>query len=82
MNNRTLNEFQLQDLYVTGAMNMIRGYAEWKIEEPINPYDLWNDTMAAVFPEGLEPEDFDAFTDRGIEQINGFFEAARERLRG
>lgn len=80
MNNKTLNELELQDLYVTGAVRMLREHAEWREEGPINPYDLWNDTMAVIFPEGLEPEDFDTFIDRGLDQINGFFKAALERL--
>lgn len=80
MNNRSMHEDSLREFYIQGAMGVLRRYAEWHITELINPKDLWNEVMSPVFPEGLEPEDFGTFLERGEEQINGFFEAARERL--
>jgi len=80
MNNRTIAESYLQDLYIGAAVEMLRSEGEWGTNT-VDPYALWG-VLTAQFPPGLEPEDFDTFVDRGLDQINSFFEAALERLRG
>lgn len=79
MFNGPISEIELFEIYVVSAMSLMRLPLEEGQSRVIKDVDLWRE-MASKFPEGVEPEDFDAFSARAPQYMLRVVQHAGERL--
>lgn len=80
MNNRTLDESGLFELYVLAAKNLMSLPLEEGQQRIIDAVDLWRE-MCSFFPEELPPEDIDHCMARNPGYFITVVTHAGERLR-
>lgn len=81
MNNRTLNEDELFELYVLAAMKLMSIPLEEGEIRRIDMAEVWKEAMS-FFPEELPQEDQEAFFSRPLQYFSLVTRHASERLRG
>lgn len=79
MFNGPVSQIELFELYVISAMTLMRIPLEEGQSRVIKDVDLWRE-MCSKFPEGAEPEDFDAFSARSPQYVLRVVQHAGERL--
>lgn len=79
MFNGSVSEIELFEIYVISAMSLMRLPLEEGQSRIIKDVDLWKE-MSSKFPEGVGPEDFDAFSARAPQYMLKVVQHAGERL--
>lgn len=79
MNNRTLDESELFELYVLAAMKLMSIPLEEGETRRLDMGEVWRETMS-FFPEELPQEDQEVFFSRPLEYFLRIARHAGERL--